>query len=136
MNLYVINLRYLNSYQGFNFRIEGKGYKKIDGEFEIVRSKASDIDDSFIIFFENYFTPYIRRVTYNDIVFSDESELELYKVGDEDVSILAHKILWFTPDESKYLHIIIPNEGSLSVKYLKLDEGLRELERLGLKNLY
>jgi hypothetical protein len=85
------------------------------------------------MFFENYFTPYLRRVTYNDIVFSDESDLEVYRIKDESLTLIIHKIIWYSPEKSKYLHIISVEDGNLNVKYTNFDEGLKELEGLGLK---
>jgi len=133
MKFYTVKLKYKNTYHNFEFELSGDMYKKVNNEWVRLKPELSDVDDDFILFFENFFTPYLRRVTYNDIVFSDEYELEIYSYETEEDLLIVHKVTWLQPVKKDYIHIIKYSDGEYSSKYLEREEGIKKLKELGLK---
>lgn len=130
MKHYSINLKYVNNYHSYQFDMAGYIYIPSDGEgYKLAEYIECEPDDDFILYLEKYFTEYLRRITYNDIVFADEYELKLGCV-DLDSGYIVHVIDWFKPRIEKYIHIMSVVDNNITTEYLSFEDGINRLKEL------
>jgi len=136
MKLYIISLRYLNTYHNYELNINGMLYKKDISTWNKIEGLETDVDYDFILFFEQYYTEYLRRLTYNDIITADDYSMNIRYIDAENGEyLLIHIVEWVKPRSEEFIHMIHYRDGELETKYLSYKDGIKYLKELGLGSL-
>jgi len=136
MKLYIISLRYLNTYHNYELNIDGSLYKKDGSTWNKIEGLEIDIDYDFILFFEQYYTEYLRRLTYNDIITADDYSINIRYIDIVNGEyILIHSVKWIRPKSEEFIHILHYKDGKLETKYLSYKDAVKYIKELGFESL-